>query len=163
MNQAFLMEIESETANTRRLISNIEDKHLGWKPHDKSMSVGVLVGHIVELHNWVNKSLEVDVFNLSEDYKPFSPVSIKEAIDVLDSNFENNKRLIAEMTDEKWSSEWTLQFGDMIIGKMPKNAALRFVIYNHLIHHRGQLSVYLRLLDIPVPGLYGPSADDRQG
>ncbi len=163
INEGFLIEIERETANTRRLISRIEDKHLDWTPHEKSMTVGRLVGHIVELHNWVNKALRSKHFDLATDYLPFHPFSIAEALEALDGNYELNTEFVDSMTDEDWQKEWTIQFGDYVIGNMPKIAALRFVIYNHLIHHRGQLSVYLRLLDIPVPGLYGPSADDRQG
>lgn len=161
INEGFLIEIERETANTRRLISKIEDKHLGWKPHDKSMSVSELVGHIVELHNWVKGSLAVEKFDLATAYERFFPTSMAEALDSLNSNVELNKEFITNMTDEDWQKLWTIQFGDHVIGTMPKIAALRFVIYNHLIHHRGQLSVYMRLLDIPVPGIYGPSADDR--
>lgn len=162
INEGFLIEIERETANTKRLVSRIDDKHLNWRPHEKSMTVGRLVGHIIELHNWVNKALRSKHFNLETDYLAFEPFSIAEALEALEGNFDLNKEFVSSMSDEDWQKLWTIQFGDHVIGTMPKIAALRFVIYNHLIHHRGQLSVYMRLLDIPVPGIYGPSADDRQ-
>ena len=163
INQSFLIEVEKETANTRRLISNIDDKHLQWAPHEKSMAVSALVGHIVELHNWVKQALTVDTFNLATDYVPFKPTSIEEALSVLNNGYEVNKDLISKMEDSDWQEVWTMQFGDHIIAQMPRIGALRLLLINHLIHHRGQLSVYLRLLDIPVPGIYGPSADDRKG
>lgn len=161
INQGFLIEIEKETANTRRLISKIEDKHLDWRPHEKSMTVRQLVGHIVDLHNWNRKALENENFNLATDHTFFKPTSIAEALEVLNSNFELNKGAINSMADGDWQKIWTLQNGDHVIAQGPKIGALRFIVYNHLIHHRGQLSVYLRLLDIAVPGLYGPSADDQ--
>lgn len=163
INQGILIEIERETANTKRILANINDSHLEWTPHPKSMPMGRLIGHIVELHNWVNKALHSSTFDLGSDYLPFAPASIAQALEALDGNYELNTRFVEKMSDEDWQKSWTIKFGDHVIGTMPKIAAIRFVIYNHLIHHRGQLSVYLRLLDIPVPGLYGPSADDVQG
>lgn len=163
INQGILIEIERETANTKLLLSKIDNKHLDWTPHEKSMPLGRLVGHIVELHNWVNKALHGKHFNLASDYLAFNPASIEQAIEALEGNYVLNTNFVHSMSDEDWQKEWTIQFGDYVIGTMPKIAALRFVIYNHLIHHRGQLSVYMRLLDIPVPGVYGPSADDAQG
>lgn len=163
LNEEILFEIERETGNTKRLLGNLDDSHLDWRPHEKSMSLGRLVGHIVELHNWVNKALHTKTFNLGSDYLPFDPSSIGQALEALEGNYVLNTDFVSKMSEEDWQTMWTIQFGDYVIGTMPKLAALRFVIYNHLIHHRGQLSVYMRLLDIPVPGLYGPSADDVQG
>lgn len=163
ISKSVLFEIETETANTKRILANINDSHLDWSPHAKSMPMGRLIGHIVELHNWVNKALHSASFNLATDYLPFVPSTVAQALEALEGNLELNTDFVDRMTDEDWQKEWTIKFGDHVIGTMPKISALRFVIYNHLIHHRGQLSVYMRLLDIPVPGLYGPSADDVQG
>ncbi len=161
IQQALQIEIERETENTRKMISPIEPHHFMWKPHEKSMSLGALAAHIVELHNWVGLSLANDTFDFHTDYKPLEASSAQDLLNILDSGYQQNLALINTMTDAQWAETWTLKAGDHIIVSLPKIGAMRFIIQNHLIHHRGQLSVYLRLLDIPVPGVYGPSADEK--
>ncbi|MBL1409820.1 DinB family protein [Sphingobacterium faecale] len=160
LKQGFLIELERETENTRRIVSRLKDEHLDWRPHVKSMTAGELAAHVVELHNWVHKALGQSVFDFKKHYTPFKPTNMNEISEVLDQGYANNVEMINSLTDEDWSSMWTLCAGDHVIAEMPKVGAMRFIIQNHLIHHRGQLSLYLRLLDIPVPGIYGPSADD---
>lgn len=161
INTGFAIEVERETANTRRIISKLEDKHLGWRLHEKSMTTSELVGHVVELHNWVNNALVIEDFDLATNYVPFKPTSVQEALDALNQGFDKNIEIINSFSDEEWQKMWKLRFGDYVVSEIPKIGALRHIIYNHLIHHRGQLSVYLRLMDVPVPGIYGPSSDDR--
>lgn len=160
INNGFAVEVERETANTRRLISKLEDQHLDWRPHAKSMTTGELVGHVIDLHNWVNQALVLEDFNLATNFVPSKPKTIQEAIEDLDSSYSKNIDVINSLTDEDWQKLWTMRFGDYVISELPRVDAFRHIIYNHLIHHRGQLSVYLRMMDIPLPGLYGPSADD---
>lgn len=160
MKIELLSELERETENTRRIILRLNDENLAWKPHEKSMSAGELAAHIVELHNWVNLALRIDNFDFKKHYSPFKPVSVAELLDVLNLGYDKNVELIKDMTTDDWGSIWILSSGEHIIAQMPKSAAMRFVIQNHLIHHRGQLSLYLRLMGIPVPGIYGPSADE---
>ena len=160
-NAGLLIEIENETNNTRRLLERIEDKHLSYKPHDKSMSLGALAGHIVELHNWLNVALSMDEFDLAVYYKPLHVESTKELIEILDRGVEANKSFVQSVSDADWQRMWKMTHGSHLIAEVPKIAALRFIIQNHLIHHRGQLTVYMRMLDIPLPGLYGPSADEQ--
>lgn len=161
IKQGFLVELDHETNNTRRVLERVTDEHLNYKPHEKSMTLGNLLGHVVELHNWVADGLPQDEFNLATDYKPFKQTSVAEIKDALESGYTKNKETVENMSEEEWMKTWTLKAGDHVISQVPKIGAFRFIVYNHLIHHRGQLNVYLRLLDIPVPGIYGPSADEK--
>lgn len=160
INEQIVSEIKRETASTRRLISQFTDKHLDWSPHKKSMTVGQLMGHVVDLHNWVGHALVLENFDLATNFVPLKPATVEEALEALDASFEANIAAVSSFTDEDWHQKWTFRFGDHIISETNKLESFRHMMYNHLIHHRGQLSVYLRLLDLPVPGLYGPSADD---
>lgn len=157
----FLMEMKRETANTRKMIGNLTEESLGWKPHEKSMTTGRLAGHIVELHNWVSAALEGDSYDVITSYKPFKPTSLKDLTDALDNTYAKNVEMVNALSDEEWKSMWSMTAGTHVIATMPKIAAFRYMIHNHLIHHRGQLSVYLRMQNIPVPGIYGPSADEQ--
>lgn len=160
IKEGILVELERETNSTRTIISRLKDEHLSFKPHQKSMTLGALAGHIVELHNWVAAALTKNDFNLQTDYKPFRPGNVSELTKALDEGFAKNESAVNSISEAEWFSTWTFRAGNQVLGEMPRIGALRFLINNHLIHHRGQLSVYLRLLDIPVPGLYGPSADE---
>ena len=160
IKQNLLAEVKQETANTRKIINAIDDKYLNYKPHEKSMSLARLCGHIVELHGWIAQGLSVDKFDLS-NYKSYEPNSKQDLLKTLDQFSEQANNLLDRFTAEDWSRSWTLTMGDHVILDSSKYMAMRSMILNHLIHHRGQLTVYLRLLDIPVPGLFGPSADDR--
>ncbi len=160
IKKALLIELEREKENTKRVISRLSDNQFGYKPHEKSMTLGELANHIVELHNWVDFVINKDVFDFHKDYKPSTLTTTEELLKVLDEGFEKNKAVIEQMDEQVVFEKWSLQAGDHVIASMPKTAALRFIVTNHLIHHRGQLTVYMRLLDIPVPGVYGPSADD---
>lgn len=161
IKEGILVELERETNSTKTIIGRLSDEHLDFKPHPKSTSLGALAGHIVELHNWISGALTKNDFNLQTDYKPFRPTKVSELSEALEQGFKENERVVNEISEQDWFSKWTFRAGNQVLGEMPKLGALRFLINNHLIHHRGQLTVYLRLLDIPVPGLYGPSADEQ--
>jgi len=161
IQKALLIELEREKDNTLRVLKNLRNEDFGWKPHEKSMTVGQLANHIVELHNWVDFALTKDVFDFEKDYVPSNINTVEGLIEVLNNDFEKNKKIIESMDENVVFEQWTLQSGQHIIAQLPKTGALRFIITNHLIHHRGQLTVYMRMLDIPVPGIYGPSADDK--
>ena len=155
------IELEREKDHTLRMLNVLPNEHFGWKPHEKSMSVGELSNHIVELHNWVSIVFNKDEFDFKSDYIPATATTKEELIEILENGFEKNRKIIISLTDENYFSNWTLKSGDHVIAEMPKSGAIRFIVTNHLIHHRGQLSVYLRLLNIPVPGMYGPTADEQ--
>lgn len=161
LKDALLIEVERETEHSRKMISRIEDQHLAFKPHEKSMSMGALAAHIIELHGWVAEILAKDELDFHNGYVPFKPATVKELLDRLNAGYENNTARLKEAADTDWEQTWSLKAGAHTIASMPKKAAIRYIVQNHLIHHRGQLSVYLRLNDIPVPGMYGPSADER--
>lgn len=161
IQKALSIEIEREKDNTLRMLKALPNEQFGWKPHEKSMSLGELANHIVELQNWFPLVLNKEVLDFKIDYIPSTLTTKEELIEVLEKGFEENKKVIASLSDDNYFSQWTLKAGDFIIAEMPKAGAIRFIITNHLIHHRGQLSVYLRLLNVPVPGIYGPSADEQ--
>ena len=161
IQKSLSIELEREKNNTLRMLKALPNDKFGWKPHEKSMSLGELANHIVELHNWVAIVFNKDVFDFNVDYIPATSTTKEALIEILAKGFEENNQILLSLTDENYLSNWTLKAGDHVIAEMPKASAIRFIVTNHLIHHRGQLSVYLRLLDIPVPGIYGPSADDK--
>lgn len=161
MQKPLLIELSREKQNTQRVLQNLEGADFDYKPHPKSMSLGELVNHIVELHNWVELALTKDVFNFHTDYKSSKLTTAKELLSVLEEGYERNKMIIETTDDKDFLKPWKLVAGEHVIAEMPKESALRFIVTNHLIHHRGQLTVYMRLLNIPVPGVYGPSADDK--
>lgn len=154
-------EIKVETAKTRQILERITDEHLAWKPHEKSMSLKDLAVHVVELHNWMGLALQKDKFDFHTDYTRLETPTAATLIERLDAGLQANLDAVGKLSDADWESQWTLCAGDHIISQSSKISAARFIIQNHLIHHRGQLSVYLRLLNIPVPGIYGPSADEK--
>jgi uncharacterized damage-inducible protein DinB len=161
IQNALSIELKREKENTTRILNALPNEHFGWKPHAKSMSLGELANHIVELHNWVSFVFTQDSFDFKSQYIPSTLQTKEELIAVLDKGYEENKVIIENLEEANYFSNWTLKAGDHVIASLPKAGAIRFIVTNHLIHHRGQLSVYLRLLDVPVPGIYGPSADEK--
>jgi len=161
IKKALLIELEREKDNTLRMLERLSEEHFGWKPHEKSMTLGELANHIVELHNWVDMVIGKSKLDFHTDYVPSTLATPHALIEALHQGFEKNKARIEAMEEEVVFEPWSLQAGEHIIAQMPKTAAIRFIVTNHLIHHRGQLSVYMRMLDIPLPGIYGPSADEN--
>lgn len=160
IKQSLLIELERETKNTARILERLSDEHLAWKPHVKSMSVKALANHIVNLHQWAQYVLAKPVFDFHVDFHPEVATTVDELLTNLEAGYSVSKQLIEASSEESWLENWTMQAGDHVIVTLPRAEAMRYIVTNHLIHHRGQLTVYLRLLDLPVPGLYGPSADD---
>lgn len=161
INQSFLIELEKEIASTKKLIACVPNDKWDWKPHEKSMSVGDLAKHITELVLWTANITEKDNLNFHTNYAPLDAKSTDELLKLIDEFYAESKKSIEGFDENKWMQDWSLKAGDHEIAKMPKVAANRFIVNNHIYHHRGQLSVYLRLLDVPIPGMYGPSADER--
>lgn len=161
IKQLIVGDAEHELTNTRRILERLPDEHMAWKPHEKSMTLGGLATHLINLLNWqaaILLSPELDMSTVSGRRE-----ALQKREDVLaeyDANAAKIIGLIAECDENKLSEEWTLRNGDYIILRQPRAMALRSFGLSHMIHHRAQLGVYLRLLDIPVPGLYGPSADE---
>ena len=157
-----LPEFDQEMANTRKLLECIPEKiNACWKPHDKSMTLGRLAGHVAELPGWAMNTIRVDSLNFSMgDFKPFVPQTRKEVLETFDKNVAEARQSLAGASDEHLHKIWSLQIDGKPVMSMPRSTVLRSVVMNHLIHHRAQLGVYLRLNNIAIPGMYGPSADE---
>lgn len=161
IQQSILIEIQRETENTLRMLKALPIDKFDFKPHEKSMSLGELANHIVELHGWVKFVFTKNEFDFHTDYVPSQLKTVDELISALQSMTEQSIDVVNNLSTEEYLNTWTLKAGEHVIVSAPKAGAYRFIVTNHLVHHRGQLSVYLRLLDIPVPGIYGPSADEK--
>jgi uncharacterized damage-inducible protein DinB len=158
---AFLGELENEAKVTRTILERVPADKFDYKPHEKSMTFGRLASHIAEMFGWTEVTLRQDGLDFAAmDYKPFEPQSTEELLQFFDEKIANARRTIADTSDETFMTNWTMRNGDTVLATLPKVATLRSFVMNHIIHHRGQLSVYLRLNDIPVPSIYGPSADE---
>ena len=159
--QSFLSEYDHEMANTRKTLERLPENKLDYKPDPKSMSLGQLAGHIVEMVGWAGMTLTTPSFSMNPgDHKPFIPTSAAQAVAELDKNIASTRATLAAATDETMMGTWTLNIGGAPLFSMPRVAVMRSMIMNHIIHHRAQLTVYYRLNGVPVPALYGPSADE---
>ena len=160
ISDALLPEFDHEMATARKVIERVPEDKFGYKPHDKSMTMGRLASHIAELPTWAVSGITMDSIDLAGGFKPFEPRSSAELLEVFDKNVVGARSAIAGASDETFMSSWSLKNGDKTLMTMPKIAVVRTFVVNHVIHHRGQLSVYLRLNNVPVPSIYGPSADE---
>lgn len=159
--QSLIAEFDHETANTRKMLERLPDEQFQWKPHDKSYTLGKLATHIATMPAWFTMTVEQPELNLAAPMEQPKPQTREEILSIFDATSIAARTSLAGATDDVLAQSWTLRHGDHVIFTMPKSAVLRDMCFNHIVHHRGQLSVYLRLLDVPVPGLYGPSADER--
>ena len=158
---AFLAELGNEAKVTRTCLERVPADKFDWKPHEKSMAFGRLACHCAEMFGWTKETLKQDVLDFANsDFKPFEPKSTEELLAFFDERIAVAKNVLGETSDETFLTEWTMRNGEQVYFTMPKVAVMRTFVLNHIIHHRGQLSVYLRLNDIPVPSIYGPSADE---
>jgi len=166
INQALLPEFDMEMANTRKTLERVPDDKLGWKPHEKSMTMGRLAGHLAELPGWATNTLEADTLDIAPVGKPayqaLTATSRKQVLEQFDKHVSAARTAIAGASDAELMKSWSLLKGGQTLMAMPKIAVLRGFVMNHTIHHRAQLGVYLRLNDISVPSIYGPSADEGQ-
>ncbi len=165
LSQAMLPEFDHEMANTRKSLERIPEAKLGWKPHEKSWSMGDLASHLANLPGWAVLTINVDSFDLAPPGAPSvkSPRagSLKEALEMFDKNVVAARAArLAGAGDAHLLKPWILLSGGKVVLTLPRIALLRSFVMNHNIHHRAQLGVYLRLNDVPVPSIYGPSADE---
>jgi uncharacterized damage-inducible protein DinB len=164
ISDMFLPEFDQEMTTARKTLERIPEDKLGWKPHEKSMTLGRLAGHVAELAGWAVPTLTQDSLDFAPPGQPpFQPTiatSRKQVLDIFDKNREESRKAIAATSNDEFMKNWTLLRGGQTLMTMPKIAVLRNFCINHVIHHRAQLGVYLRLNDIAVPSVYGPSADE---
>ena len=154
-------EFEHESANTRKMIERVPEDKFDWQPHEKSMTLGRLATHLAENPQWCGTLLDQDELDMADsDYESKTANSVAELLELFDTNATAFIDSVGGRSDEEMLAEWTLRVGENVVTTLPKVAALRAFILSHTVHHRGQLSVYLRLLDVPLPSIYGPTADD---
>lgn len=163
MSESLLPEYDHEMATTRRLLALVPDAELGWKPHERSMRLGELASHIANIPHWCTAVAGQPMFDVStvgEEAKPKVPASAAELLPRFDSAVAEARAALSRASDAEMLAPWTLKNGTQEIFTMPRASAIRSFVMNHLIHHRGQLSVYLRLKDVRLPPIYGPTADE---
>jgi len=160
-----LQEFESEAAITRKFLERVPEDKYGWKPHEKSMALGRLAGHLAEIGMWGEITSKFNEFDIAPAGQPpkkgLEAISAKQLLAEHDKNAAAFKSALANVTDAQMSEPWSLKGGGQTYFSMPKGVCLRNFVLNHNVHHRAQLGVYLRLLNIPVPTTYGPSADEQ--
>jgi uncharacterized damage-inducible protein DinB len=161
ISETMLPEFDHEMASTRKILERVPDDKLAWKPHAKSMALGRLAGHLADLPLWVNRAVEQPLVEIEQVRgQAYTAGSRDDLLKTFDRNVAGARQALAGAADDTLRQTWSLKAGGKVMLSMPRLAAVRSVFMNHLIHHRGQLSVYLRLNDVAVPGLYGPSADE---
>jgi uncharacterized damage-inducible protein DinB len=161
---ALLPEYDHEMGTTRRVLDRVPEAEFAWKPHVKSMSLGQLSGHLANIPiwcTWILDTEELDLLALGEDSRPEQPTSRAALLQEFDQKVASARRNLAARTDAELVVPWTLKRGEHEIFTLPRITALRSFVMNHSIHHRGQLTVYLRLKDVPLPPVYGPTADEQ--
>jgi uncharacterized damage-inducible protein DinB len=161
---AILPEFDHEMANTRKVLERIPDDKLEWKAHTRSNTIGWNANHLADLPNWLVLTLTTPSLDIApaggERYRFPKLASVREILDLFDRNVAAARAAITTVKNEEMGQPWSLQQAGKPIFTMPRAAVVRGVVLNHMIHHRATLCVYLRLNDIPVPGLYGPSGDE---
>ena len=156
----FQKELEKESVATRKMLSAIPNDKLDWQPHPKSMTVRKLAAHIAELPLWVGMALNTSELDFAANpYTPHEYSNTKELLEFFENNLVDGKANLAAAKEETLAELWTLRNGDQVYSKEPKADVIRMSL-SQIIHHRAQMGVFLRLLDVPIPGSYGPSADE---
>ena len=158
-----IAEYDREAASTRKMLEAIPaDADFNYKPHPKSMSLGHLAGHLADMTgDWALSTLVKDKLEFPADHKwdPYVPASKEALMEKFDSGLPEVRAALAAVTPEGWDEQWQFIFGGNVYVDEPRCGVFRTMVLSHMIHHRAQLGVYLRLLDKPIPGTYGPSAD----
>jgi uncharacterized damage-inducible protein DinB len=163
INEMLLPEFDREMACTRRCLERIPEDKLAWKPHAKSMTLSQLAGHVAEIPGLGLAALKTPVLDFAArpgGYKPPIAESQKQIVDSFDKLVSEIRAAIADTSEAQWAEKWKMCAGENVFFSGTRYMAVRAVMLNHLIHHRAQLGVYLRLTDVPLPSIYGPSADE---
>ena len=161
--KGFLAELKQESASTKKILERVPLDKTTWKPHEKSMDMGTLTKHVAEMPHYIYLTLAKDELDFAKEPYDFSPLASNEAaIQEFKKGYDAAMEILKTTSDEQLMQPWTMRNGADIYFTMPRIAVLRTFCMNHLYHHRGQLSVYLRLNDIKLPGIIGPSADESK-
>ncbi len=157
----FLQELDKEAVTTRKMLERVPNDKYDWKPHEKSMSIRQLATHIAELPAWVSMALTTDELDFAKnEYNPKSINNTSDLVAYFESALTDGKSQLQRATEDQLDQQWTLRNGEQVYDISPKSDVIRMT-YSQIIHHRAQLGVYLRLLNVPIPGSYGPSADEQ--
>lgn len=160
--EGYWQELQREAATARKMLERAPLEKADWKPHEKSMALGRLAGHIAESFYWVNITILKDEMDFANfEYKPFNPVNTDEMLSHFDKSLKSAGEVLSACSDEQMLKNLCWRAGETVFFTRPRTEMMREMNMNHFIHHRAQLGVYLRLLDIPVPATYGPSADEQ--
>lgn len=153
-------ELESEAVTTRKMLQRVPTDKFGWAPHEKSMTIKRLTTHIAELPSWIGMALNTSELDFSDnEYEPVDISDTTQLLEYFEKNLVDGRAQLAKAKEDQLDEPWTLRNGQEVYSTNPKGEVLRMSI-SQTIHHRAQLGVYLRLLNIPIPGSYGPSADE---
>jgi uncharacterized damage-inducible protein DinB len=161
ISEMLLPEFDMEMANTRKILDCVPEDKFTWKPHEKSFTLGRLASHVAEMPNWMIFTINQENLELTPGQKPFNAQTKAALFEAFESNIASAREALAGASDDHLGKTWSLIYGGQTVFSMPRAGVLRNMVMSHMIHHRGQLSVYLRLLDVPIPGMYGPSADTK--
>lgn len=160
---ALASELEHEAVATRAVLERCPADKFDYKPHEKSMTMGRLAVHVAEMVNWAEVTCTTTELDFGgQPFEPFQPKTTRDLLDYFEKNLNGAINALKNASDSAMMEPWTLKNGEQVYFTMPRIQTLRGMVFNHIWHHRGQLSVYLRLNDISVPSIYGPSADEGQ-
>jgi uncharacterized damage-inducible protein DinB len=160
-NAELLQEFDQEMASTRKVLERVPDGKTDWKPHEKSMSLGRLATHVAQLPFWAVNSITVDHINIDPTSKPQVLEKTSEMLALFDENLAKARAALLGASEADFARPWSLKVAGTVIFTQTRSKTYRVFTMNHLIHHRAQLGVYLRLLGVALPSLYGPTADER--
>lgn len=160
--QPLIDELVHEGATTRRLLQRVPQDKFAWKPHEKAKSLGQLVTHIASVQGNLATMLQGSSAEAGSAGREVVPETTDDLVALFDSNLERAKTMLAKITDDDVRTAWSMTREGKTMITMPKIAVIRTIILNHIYHHRGQLSTYLRILDVPLPSIYGPTADEQR-
>jgi uncharacterized damage-inducible protein DinB len=164
LTELFTAELEREAAGTRRTLERVPEGQNDWKPHPKSMALGYLAALVATMPSWVVSMVKQDQFDMrspeAEKFKPVEWRTRAELLTAFDAGLAEARSALASTTDDHLLTTWKFVVGDQVVSESPRHLMIRDSVFNHLAHHRGQLTVYLRLNEAPVPAIYGPSADE---
>ncbi|MFQ5772259.1 MAG: DinB family protein [bacterium] len=156
-----IAELQQEANTTRKMLAVIPENKLSWTPHEKSMSLGRLAAHLAEIPGWVDALVVQDELDLGQsDYTPQVASNMSETLESFDNNLAKALEILKQQSNERLLATWRLKKDGEVLVEMPRMAVIRTWLLSHLIHHRGQLSVFLRLQNVPLPQVYGPTADE---
>jgi uncharacterized damage-inducible protein DinB len=160
--ELFLQEFDEEMPGTRKILERVPEHSFSWKPHEKSMTLGRLASHVADLPARCTAIITTEELVRPVGFTPWTASTIAELLEHFDAVIADARTALAGLRDDQLSVTWSIKMGDRTLASVPRAMALRRIFMDHHIHHRAQLGVFLRLLDVPIPGLYGPSADDQR-